>query len=875
MQGSNKPGGTRSPKVSPPASPVKSAQLPEWSSSFSGPTPSKGLSTKVSDLFASEPTTASSQTETKSPTEFDVRPASIESTLRVGTPSAKFHGPEGPTKDSQDLPDSTQPTTHEPSEPPALAPQQSSDEGRPPTAEPGRLTLASTSNDDCWDRTVVDRLRVAPDARAFARLVASRAFNPPLAVGVFGPWGAGKSFFMRLVHDHIDRLSEGQPCLEAPEASKEQFHQDIVQIRFNAWHYVETNLWASLIDHLFTQLALRMNGGGSESNALDQLGTARDLTLEAAQALAASRREHARAEASVKLAEQALAERVQTLRTDPELYAQALFEALHHGEGAADLRTAADQLGLPPLQTDLAAIGKSWNDLRHELDSGRALISGLTQQLGSRWGWAVGFIMGVPLLVGWALSYAASTSFGGFATVTATLASGLATVTGLLGTAVSAVRTAINKLKVSAAALEKAAERKVREARAELADQRSMVEAARARVDEAQAVYRLSQARLAQATEEFYGSTGAARLIKFIRTRASDGHYASHLGLVASVRRDLEELSRGLDGDGHLTVSESKSNQALEAQINNLVQATGLTNEEIDSLRAQLKPRQAVPPPFKRLVLYIDDLDRCPTDKVVEVLQAVHMLLAFRLFVVFVAVDVRWVTHALTEQHPALLASGDHARPTPGDYLEKIFQIPYWVRAVDREGSMNLLDSLLPRTTSAAHETLPTVANSGTVRAITPEALTLSEEERQALRRLVPYVAATPRRILWLTNAYRLIKANDEYATELSTSAAASQALISQLVLVAADPANFDIWYRHLSLAPGDTDIDDLLFALRNGWNEGQVHPGMENSTTVPTTAQQVFDILGTGLMAPGIHVPLLRKYAELSRRHSFAIGAS
>ena len=45
--------------------------------------------------------------------------------------------------------------------------------------------------------------------------------------------------------------------------------------------------------------------------------------------------------------------------------------------------------------------------------------------------------------------------------------------------------------------------------------------------------------------------------------------------------------------------------------------------------------------PIERIVLYIDDLDRCPPERVVEVLQAVHLLLAFELFVVVVAVDAR------------------------------------------------------------------------------------------------------------------------------------------------------------------------------------------------------------------------------------------
>ena len=57
---------------------------------------------------------------------------------------------------------------------------------------------------------------------------------------------------------------------------------------------------------------------------------------------------------------------------------------------------------------------------------------------------------------------------------------------------------------------------------------------------------------------------------------------------------------------------------------------------------------------MNRIVLYIDDLDRCPEDKVIEVLRTAHLLLAFPLFVCVVAVDPRWVSRSLRNA-PGLL----------------------------------------------------------------------------------------------------------------------------------------------------------------------------------------------------------------------------
>ena len=62
-------------------------------------------------------------------------------------------------------------------------------------------------------------------------------------------------------------------------------------------------------------------------------------------------------------------------------------------------------------------------------------------------------------------------------------------------------------------------------------------------------------------------------------------------------------------------------------------------------------------PDVHRIVLYIDDLDRCPPAIVVKVLQAVHLLLAFPLFVVVVAVDARWLAKSLEQHYGELLST--------------------------------------------------------------------------------------------------------------------------------------------------------------------------------------------------------------------------
>jgi hypothetical protein len=89
------------------------------------------------------------------------------------------------------------------------------------------------------------------------------------------------------------------------------------------------------------------------------------------------------------------------------------------------------------------------------------------------------------------------------------------------------------------------------------------------------------------------GVIGHSRsLNEFLKTRIEEGLYQKELGLLDKIQGDIKELSDTLL----------------------LSQAQGT---EVADKRKQLFPRGE-----PRIVLLIDDLDRCPPDKVVEVLEA-------------------------------------------------------------------------------------------------------------------------------------------------------------------------------------------------------------------------------------------------------------
>jgi hypothetical protein len=286
------------------------------------------------------------------------------------------------------------------------------------------------------------------------------------------------------------------------------------------------------------------------------------------------------------------------------------------------------------------------------------------------------------------------------------------------------------------------------------------------------------------------------QMADYIRKRNESADYTQHLGLIARVRSDFEQLSILLRD-----VKEESQSKLWERF------------DEKDKDRKRF-------PRIQRIILYIDDLDRCPEKTVFEVLQAVHLLLAFPLFVVVVGVDPRWLLHSLELHSGALQATdgvnGDateqdlYWQPTPLNYLEKIFQIPYTLLPINKTGFANMVDALasdgqaqpvpdpepeLPRTRRKAKEpspapTLhtdvapapedatappgpqeePTVSLAPKTKPATqpsktidrnPSHLRIEKQERDFMKRLYNFIPS-PRAGKRFVNIYRLLRASVE-----------------------------------------------------------------------------------------------------------------
>jgi WD40 repeat protein/predicted KAP-like P-loop ATPase len=137
-----------------------------------------------------------------------------------------------------------------------------------------------------------------------------------------------------------------------------------------------------------------------------------------------------------------------------------------------------------------------------------------------------------------------------------------------------------------------------------------------------------------------------ASLMDFVSDRLQVDDYGKRLGLMQQVKQDLAALSDRLTDWQH-------------------------NREEL---------KKFFPRGPARVVLYIDDLDRCPPDRVVEVLESVQLLLNTKLFIVVLGIDDRYIARALEQVYEGVLKRG--GKPSGLDYLEKIIQIPYRMRPI-------------------------------------------------------------------------------------------------------------------------------------------------------------------------------------------------
>ena len=569
-----------------------------------------------------------------------------------------------------------------------------------------RLAAQSIPGYDPDSRADADLLEADRDAFALAALIASRKLSPPLAIGLFGDWGSGKTFVLSRIEAMITKLTG--------DSTPDGYLKHVRVIRFNAWHYAETNLWASLVDQV-----------------------------------------------------------IQTIVPEPAV---------------CDVREVSEAQSLAEnAKTESEDIARQLKQAEDDLKKAKARF--VRQR---RLAWVLGII--VLLLVGAAAFLAAVGESGKIVAVAGVAAA-------LFGSVSAAV---VQLTRVSGQAEDIASAGRAGLGFLSRVSGRTTGMAAQAAA--------MKQQKLTE--EQKAAGEKAARL----RTEAERAEATAKNDPVGTV---LGQLS---------SVTEYRDQLSLVAR----------TRKRFDELNDTIT--QPANGAAKRFVIVIDDLDRCEAKKVVQVLEAVHLLFDYEMFVVVLAVDTRWLAQSLQIRYRQLLGESDSAGPY--DYLEKIIQIPVHLLPLDDALVRTMITGLTglplapppepvpPPAPSPIHE--PREGGKGSVgngqarvlaakhdrtsRAQLPaKVLEITQDEATAMSAVAPLVGTTPRTVKRFVNTYRLLKAKADNPAEFDHPQGAigdHEVVAFLLAVVTGRPAIYRRLLPALQCAPDIATLQSVTAGL-------------------------------------------------------------
>lgn len=840
-------------------------------------------------------------------------------------------------------------------------PVQRTQEGLPP--DTNEFFSRYTSDMPLGDK-VVDCIDVETEARAFAKITAATEVHPPLAIGIFGEWGSGKTFFMERIYANVIDLTK--PINK--DERKSPFCQRVVQIRFNAWHYMESNLWASLVDYIFQELDLWLHQHNEKQttiNALfDQLSTARQLKLESVQAVINARKERHRAAVRLDTARQDYESAVISKSSfSSKAFWNAVIQTFKKDLNEADRKSiddASKRLGFAQLAESAESLNATIEEATSQAGRAKVLARATIAKLGHGKTLFCTIALLALLPLGLVVLRAVLANvhpqswFDKINDFTLGIIGIITAATSCIGFASNRAVGALNTLTNFHEALGKAIKSETEKPEHDFAAAKREVATKEADLEQAEQNLAHADERVESAVKEWTASTPRGRLNRFIREKVIGGDYAKHLGIVAAIRKDFGQLaqmvSEGSSDQSSLELYK-KSQEEYLAEVERLIAEASDSKEqrdilkqgEIEELRKTASKAPPEVPSFERIILYIDDLDRCPPDKVVSVLQAIHLLLCFKLFVVVVAVDARWISRALIDQYPDLLEENvmwieprkdkiqdsQHVYTRVGasshDYLEKIFQIPYWVRPMDKTAcekyvehltevdqlktAKNKPDNNLPpkdvdtpkpddteKLVPAKINKTKDILDGGDL--IEPDkdklddsqqpnvklpdvnltsgaddyaGMYLTKNEVIVLKKMAQYAGSSPRRGLRFINVYRLIKSGltKKQLADLVDDSGESisyKTIITQLAISTGAPKIAQYYFQLIT--GKDREIKSIAGLIREMEKETQITASPEwpqlKGALTELNALSKDENVGIGI------IEALRKSAPIARRYSF-----
>ncbi|MBK0379339.1 P-loop NTPase fold protein [Mucilaginibacter segetis] len=721
--------------------------------------------------------------------------------------------------------------------------------------EPGELIGNKASLvrvfSDSAAKDIEDSLGFQKDVDALAAVMVYKEVTPPLAIGLFGNWGSGKSFFMNKLQSKIDELSAG------PQTT---FCKKVLQINFNSWHYSDANLWASLITKIFEDLEQYGKDRPDELKDLFQnLSSTKELIAETK-------------------SEKTEVDRRITLLTDEK----AVFDTKVSTQ-SAKLSNLSISVILQELMGD-AAVQKQITDLKNEYKFLKIdAVDDISKQLGEVDSYWDRFIKSVKIsgpffaskrtiflfitfavLIGISyyfktVSVAVSVLFDRYKYLIYALSGLLATGLNIIHPAMKQLKLVYEKLlplKDTLGRLRKRAEDEFLEQRQQLNNQISGAKAESAKLTTKIEQLELRQQKLKEDIDDI---KSGRKVIHFIESRVADERYANSLGIISWVRRDFEQLD-------HLLGQQRKARTMNDGQPTTKLQFE-----------------------LERIILYIDDLDRCSEDTVVKVLEAMNLLLAFPLFVVVVGVDPRWMHNALHLHYPHLKNGfrrkvekdkndNEEVIATSSDYLEKIFQIPFALKPMNQKSKASLIAAQLKveEDNSAMEQLAPStlatnsLADTG-LRDIKPEniqskestdfrkeitkensiaqpskpvdtaKLLISVEEENFMQGLAFLIGDSPRTIKRFINIFRILRTHEGFQVTLYNELDYYYAAIIILGVITGRPQLVEGLFHMVKSA--DDNVSFLATLKESKLIEGESTLSLSDLLTIPAQVETIYNL--------------------------------
>ncbi len=526
-------------------------------------------------------------------------------------------------------------------------------------------TIAKLKSDSINDK---DHFNFDPDITAFAKVIASTSFTPPLAIALFGKWGMGKSFFMNSLMEKIKTYSKSQELIEEPIYCK-----GISHIHFNAWSYMDSNLWASLVSKIFEGLNEYIGNDDAtdeEKNIIkEELSGQLEIIKEQRVILELNKKENETRIVTLNEQKSKKEEDLKVKLNDlkRKSITNVVKEVSSEFQIAKKLKNAfekgVDKNLVKSINENIPEQYKQDPDLLlKELRSKRVFI---LQLLNKKNFWILIGIITFVIILSWIIPIIIVKSSPAITRTSTIISQVLITIFAIVTPIWNVISSYYKKLQPVISKIWEIKLNYDQKVAIALMEYNNDLDSTEREIKQLSNEIELLDELIFESNNEndaiefkLKNNLSTLALHSFIEKRVVSADYQQHLGIVSTIRKDFKILS-----DLFL---ESKSEHQLDK-------------------------------PLERIVLYIDDLDRCPEDQVIQVLEAVNLLMAFPLFVVVVGVDPRWVNNALLKKYHLQFgecSTEGYERINASDYLEKIFQVPFHLKQAEDSDVKNMLKKL-------------------------------------------------------------------------------------------------------------------------------------------------------------------------------------